>query len=147
MEPVKKRETSIIHETGGRRFKISRLSAYDGMYIGYTIMNNALPPMVAAMFAKEVPDAQMGNTPMTKAQFTALMRDVLGCIEEKLDAGLSPVLDESGNFAVIGLENDLGMVFELLVQALVFNYRDFFTEKLLPKLGAALGMTPPGTKT
>ena len=51
MPEMKMRKAYTLYEAGGRTFRIGRLSAYDGMYIGYQLLNNALlltPLLIAA---------------------------------------------------------------------------------------------------
>ena len=64
----------------------------------------------------------------------------------KLDGSWTPILAENGTFAVQGLEEDMSLVLALLVQAIKFNFADFFGETLLPILGGVLGMKPPDTQ-
>lgn len=152
MPEMKMRKAYTLYEAGGRTFRIGRLSAYDGMYIGYQLLNNALPPVVGALLAGEMgPAAAGGGEPMSKKQFRQLMTDVLSCVGEKLEANKldgswTPILAENGTFAVQGLEEDMSLVLALLVQAIKFNFADFFGETLLPILGGALGMKPPDTQ-
>ena len=153
MEEIRKREPFRLYDAGGRTFRIGRLSAYDGMYIGYQLLNNTLPSMVGPMLASEMGiQAAAGAPPMGKKQFRQLMEDILGCVGEKLEAnkldgGWTPILAEDGSFAVSDLEDNMSLVLDLLVQAIQFNFADFFAEKLLPILGGALGLIPPDTQT
>lgn len=142
MNVPKERALSKLIEIEGEHWQINKLSAYDGAYIGYTILNNALPPFVAQAVGGEVGKAAAAGPQMGKEQFTALMRDLLKACEKKLPAGFVAAVDANGEYQVPGLEYDLQLSLRLLVEVIRFNFSDFFVDGgLLESVAALFGMS------
>lgn len=135
MEPVKKRELYKNFEYGGRSWRIGKLDAMTGSYFAYKLMAEVLPMGIGQQAG--IPAPANAKT-MSKADFFDLQRDCLSVVYEMLPAGLTPVIDEKGNYGVVGLEHDAPTVLALTVQALSWNLLSFFDEKLLASLFEAL---------
>lgn len=133
---MEKRETSKVFDFGDRKWRIGKFDAFTGSYIAYKLMAEVLPMGLAQQV--DIPLPPGDAKPMSKADFFDLQRDCLGVCAELLDSGPTPVLNEQGNFGVIGLEHDAPTVLALTVQVLVFNVASFFDERLLTLLSGAM---------
>lgn len=143
--PVARARSKQI-DIGGEMWKIERLNAYDGAYLGYILLNNALPPMVSQALGGNMEEVASSGTPMSKAQFRQMMQDLLRATAKKMPAGWIQSVDEMGNFQVPELETDLVLCIRLIVEVIRFNFADFFTANgLLDSVGGLLGMSRQNT--
>jgi hypothetical protein len=126
-----KRETQKDFEFEGRHWIINKFDAMTGSYVAYRLMAEVLPMGIAAKVGIPMP---MGGKIMSKTDFFELQRDCLMACAENLSAGHIPVMNEEGNFGVVGLENDAKTVMILTIQVLTWNMADFFDEKLWTSL-------------
>ena len=139
------RETFKDVEIGKRNFRISKFDALTGSYIAYTLMTEALP---MGLNTKAGIPLSREMKLMSKQDFKELQISCLNVCEEKLPAGLQPIFDESGRWAVIGIEHDTAIVLTLTIQALMFNVKSFFDESLLTSLSEAFStMSLPPLQT
>jgi hypothetical protein len=83
----------------------------------------------------------LGNLP--EEDFKYIQGKCLRVCHESLSAGLTPVLNTNGSFAVMGLDEDTMTVMALTVHALVFNVKGFFTGSPLASLVGGLLNTSP----
>lgn len=141
------RATSKQIDINGQMWKIDKLSAYDGAYLGYILLNNALPPIISQALGSEMGEAAAKGEPMSKKQFRQLMQDLLKATALKMPSGWVQAVDELGNFQVPGLENDLVLCIRLVVEVIRFNFADFFADGgLLDSVGGLLGMSRSSTE-
>lgn len=135
-----------------RKFRINKFDARTGSYILYTVMSRFLPSILQLKSDAETitdmskvvnPEDIVSNIAMSEDEFSKLQTAALQVCEEILPAGVTPVLDTSGNFAVIGLEKEAVAVFVLTAQALVFNLSGFFGEDGLTSLLSGIQQVTP----
>ena len=118
--PVARARSKQI-DIGGEMWKIERLNAYDGAYLGYILLNNALPPMVSQALGGNMEEVTSSGAPMSKAQFRQMMQDLLRVTAKKMPAGW-------------------------IQEVIRFNFADFFTANgLLDSVGGLLGMSRQNT--
>lgn len=65
---------------------------------------------------------------VTEEEFIKFQKKCLSYCYEKLPAGDTKVIDEEGNFAVMGLDNQPSAVLALVLAVVVFNIQGFFDE-------------------
>lgn len=141
------RATSKQMDINGQMWKIDKLSAYDGAYLGYILLNNALPPMVSQALGGNMEEVTSSGAPMSKAQFRQMMQDLLRVTAKKMPAGWIQSVDEMGNFQLPELETDLVLCIRLVVEVIRFNFTDFFADGgLLDAVGGLLGMSRSSTE-
>lgn len=141
------RATSKQMDINGQMWKIDKLSAYDGAYLGYILLNNALPPIISQALGGQMGETAAKGEPMSKKQFRQLMQDLLRVAAVKLPSGWVQAVDELGNFQVPGLEIDLVLCIRLVVEVIRFNFTDFFADGgLLDAVGGLLGMSRSSTE-
>lgn len=135
-----------------RKFRINKFDARTGSYILYTVMSRFLPSILQLKSGAETitdmsktvnPEDIVSSIAMSEDEFSKLQTAALQVCEEILPAGVTPVLDTSGNFAVIGLEKEAVAVFVLTAQALVFNLSGFFGEDGLTSLLSGIQQVTP----
>lgn len=135
-----------------RKFRINKFDARTGSYILYTVMSRFLPSILQLKSGAETitdmskvvnPEDIVSSIAMSEGEFGKLQTEALRACEEILPAGVTPVLDTSGNFAVIGLEKEAVAVFVLTAQALVFNLSGFFGEDGLTSLLSGIQQVTP----
>lgn len=135
-----------------RKFRINKFDARTGSYILYTVMSRFLPSILQLKSGAETitdmskvvnPEDIVSSIAMSEEEFGKLQTEALRACEEILPAGVTPVLDTSGNFAVIGLEKEAVAVFVLTAQALVFNLSGFFGEDGLTSLLSGIQQVTP----
>ena len=145
MDKIENRATTKDIELNGRKFRIGKFDAFTGSYIAYTLMAEMMPGGL-----NKAVGAPQSNTAkkMSREDFSQLQKDCLNICAEVLPAGKTPIIDDSGKFAVIGLENDTATVLTLTIQVLIFNVTSFFDESLLASIAEAMsGMSLPGAPT
>ena len=119
-----------------REFRIYKFDALTGSYIAYTLMAEALPMGLHEKMGIPAPQGDIKK--MSREDFKALQMDCLKVCSEKLPAGIQPIFDEGGKWAVVGLETDTATVLALTIHALMFNVKSFFDESLLTSLSGAM---------
>lgn len=122
-------------------YTIKKFTARTGMQLARLIMAK-LAPIIPLLdtnkkTAEEIADdgklyATIGEllSTMTDADVDDLMQKCLSVCYVNLPAGLQPVMDETGNYGVDGLEYDLGTTLRLMVEAIKWGASDFFGENL-----------------
>jgi hypothetical protein len=138
-----KRETTKTVEVGGRKFRLGKFDALTGSYIAYKLTTELLPLGLSQKLGFDAPTERRA---MSRGDFRELQMDCLRLCGEILPAGVTPVINDDGTFAVEGLENDTGSVLVLTIQALAHNVQDFFDGDLLDSLSKGLpAFSPPAS--
>lgn len=133
------KEIEIPIDGKKRKFRINKFDARTGSYVLYTVMSKLLPSLSGLGVSAEENKSTnqqlikaltqtIGNLAMAPEEFRCLQDTALRACEEVLPAGLTPIIDSNGNYAVIGLEKEAQAVFVLTIQAVLFNLKGFFTE-------------------
>jgi hypothetical protein len=142
---MEKRQEIKEMEFNGRQFHIKKFDALTGSYIAYQLMAGILPMGLSDKIGAPKPK---NASVMGKQEFMDLQRDCLKVCYEVLPSGETPILDDNGNFAVIGMETDIKTILALTVTALTFNISGFFDESLLASLAGAISdIYPQDVKT
>lgn len=137
---MKEKLVEIEVEGKKRTFLVKKFDARTGSYVIYTVLNRLLPSILE--FAQpearqkleggthavtEMATKVLSSSTLSEAEFLDLQNKCLRVCYEVLPAGNTPVINTTGQYGVIGLEDDLVTVFRLTLEALVFNLRGFFT--------------------
>lgn len=133
------RQTEI--ELEGRQFILHKLPAAKSFALLVEILTKALPvSLIGGALEDFVPAGLLnaaGKQPVTAEELEALQLKLLQGVEEVLPAGPTAILDSQGHFKVPDLEDDMLLFGQLLVKAVGWQYKDFFTG-LLAKIGVTL---------
>lgn len=140
MGEIKKRITEKIIEVQERKFVIEKLDAQTGGFIAFTLLSRSVPSMISGAMGVALP--QTGTT-MSKKEWVELQKDILSCVSEKLPVGKTQIYNEQGNFAVLDMEKNAALLMRLTIDAVQFNFMDFFDANLWsgllpPELGLIL---------
>ena len=136
------KEKLVEIETDGKKrtFIVKKFDARTGSYVIYTVLNRLLPSILE--FAQpearqkltdgteavtEMATKVLTSSTLSEAEFLDLQNKCLRVCYEVLPAGNTPIITSTGQYGVIGLEDDLVTIFRLTLEALVFNLRGFFT--------------------
>lgn len=134
---VKKRETTSIYEVDGRRFEINAFDPMEGMYILTQVLSFILPLGITNSLKSQIKGSEKvlnetvsNNKMMPKADFINLQIDVLKSVYELYDTTgqKSPVVRDNGTYGVSNVT--IGLIAQLLIATLAFNFADFFDESL-----------------
>lgn len=141
-----------------RKFRIKKFSALTGGFMVIKLTGLLAPIFKKLDFSKlkDVKDpnqvdigsfnissimAELGS--ISEEDFSFVQSKCLQVCYEQLPAGSTPVLDSSGNFAVIGLEEDTMAALALVVHTLVFNLQGFFSGSPLASVLGGLSTSSP----
>ena len=136
---------------GKRKFRVNRFDAFTGSYILFTITEKVLPAVLASQGKNTKGEdafnfgdvVQKMRLALSREEFKALQLDCLRVCQEILPAGNMDVIGENGQFGVQGLENNMSIVLQLTIHALMFNMLDFFKESGLVSIATGiLGSKP-----
>lgn len=133
------RQTEI--ELEGRQFILHKLPAAKSFALLVEILTKALPiSLISSALDDLVPAGVLnaaGKQPVTAEELEALQLKLLQGVEEVLPAGPTAIVDSQGHFKVPDLEDDMLLFGQLLVKAVGWQYKNFFTG-ILSKLGITL---------
>lgn len=138
MADIKQRITEKTVPVQGREFYIEKMDAMTGCYIAMQLVTRSLPAGLSA--AMGIPAPATNNT-MSKSEFVELQKEILSCVSEKLPSGKVPVFDKAGNLAIIGMDTNAPLLMRLTIDAVQFNFMDFFDVSLWS------GLLPPELAT
>lgn len=128
-------------ELDGRQFILHKLPAARSYGLLVEILTKALPiGLISGALEDFVPAGLLnaaGKQPVTAEELEALQLKLLQGVEEILPAGSTAILDSQGHFKVAELEDDMLLFGQLLVKAVEWQYKDFFTG-ILDKIGVTL---------
>ena len=140
------RQAEKTVEIQGRKFTIRTFDAFTGAYIAFTLMEKMLPMGMEEKVVNTL-KAEGKNTElmlpqsralMTKGEFNSFVRDCLSVASEQLKGRDCPVLNKNGSWGVADIENNTMLVILLVINALLFNVADFFTDDGLKDLTSSL---------
>ena len=137
---MEKRELYREFQLAGRKWRVGKWDARTGSYWAHKFMTETPPQSIRKGLANV---GVFGSQAMNKADFFDLENDCLALVDEHLDAGWTPILNADGNFAVVGLEKEGGLVLLFVIQAMDFNLRSFFPEGGLASLASPLDTSQP----
>ncbi|MFA6876478.1 MAG: hypothetical protein WCQ87_07585 [Parabacteroides sp.] len=123
-----------------RKWRVKKFDALTGCYLAYQIMSQMLPGGLDKKIAgmSKLPE---GRAIMGEGEFKSLIIKCLSVCYELLPAGPAPVKRKDGTWGVIGIENDMGTVMALAINAIMFNVQGFFDGSALKDLQSSLADT------
>lgn len=128
-ENIKKREVSSELELYGRNFVIGSFNPLEGNYILMQLLTFILPFGIGDVLKTSL-GVNIGNSTrlMPKEEFKQLQIDILSVVKEVMpETGhKAPVIRPDGTFGVQDMT--MGLIINLLVATLAFNFKDFFGE-------------------
>ena len=148
---MSERVTVKMVDLQGRKFKIRKMDAMTGAYLLYTLMEKFLPLMLENQVKAGDGTLQdklpKDRQPMSKQEFTALVKDCLSCVREVTGAGEIPALNDNGTWRLNDVDHNTPLVLGLVIHSLVFNIGDFFAGGGLKELQSSLqGIFPAPIK-
>ncbi|EHN17022.1 phage tail assembly chaperone [Clostridium sporogenes] len=144
-------ETYKDIEINERKFRLNKMDARTGSYMLFKLMK-ILTPIFKNIKVDDTEDISLDDINLTdlmssifdlpEDEFRYIQDNCLKVVEEILPAGPAKVLDKYGNFSVLNIEFDTGLLMNLTIQSLIFNVKGFFggspltsiTEKLTTSL-------------
>ena len=75
---------------------------------------------------------------MTKAEFISFVKDCLSAVGEILPARTAPIINPNGTWGILDIQNNTLLTMLLVINVLVFNVSDFFSEDGLKELKQAM---------
>jgi hypothetical protein len=107
----------------GRKFVVGRFEALQGN----ALISKAIRILPSLGYG-EVLGLPNGGSPVDDDIFIDFQKKCLKYCYEDLQGGRMQVINSEGKFGVIGLENDGGTIFILVLAVIAFNAEDFFDE-------------------
>lgn len=144
-------------EINGRTFILKKMDARTGSYMLFKLMK-LLPPILEGInFEKlDLDNLDLGKLNLTRMlnpifelpedEFRYIQDNCLKVVDEMLGAGSQPVLNRNGEWGVLNIENDMGLVMNLTIQSLVFNLQGFFEGSPLSSLMTSLNLPQQNLK-
>ena len=136
------RETSKVVEIQGRKFEIKKFDAFTGGYIIFQLFEKFMPmglenkiPIQNSSLNEMLPQ---GRTSMTKVEFISFVKDCLSAVGEVLPARTAPIINPNGTWGILDIQNNTLLTMLLVINVLVFNVSDFFSEDGLKELKQAM---------
>jgi hypothetical protein len=124
-----------------RKFRVTKFDARTGSKVAFKLVNvvgNVVGDVLGSTKPEEISldFAKIGGAlaSISDTDFDYIQDACLKVTSEHLGAGLTPILNDNGSFAVLGLDHDTATVLALTVHALVFNVMDFFAESPLASI-------------
>ena len=124
---MEKRKVEDIYEIGGRKFVLKKFDPMLGNYILLQLFTMTLPFGLSDKI-NQVLDAsgQIGNNSrmISKEEFMSLQKDILSYVYERLEGRDAPLINNNGSYGVSDIT--IGILFQLLIAEIAFNFTDFF---------------------
>lgn len=128
-ENIAKREITSDIEIEGRKFIIGSFNPLDGNYILMQLLTFVLPLGIGDILKTKL-GTNIGSSTklMPKEEFKQLQIDILSVVKEVMPntGHKAPLVRPDGTFGVQDVT--MGLVINLLVATLAFNFKDFFAE-------------------
>ncbi|OPD28811.1 hypothetical protein AL713_17480 [Clostridium botulinum] len=130
-------------EINERKFRLNKMDARTGSYMLFNLMK-ILGPIFKNIKVDNIEDISLDDINLTdlvssifnlpEDEFRYIQDNCLKVVEELLPAGPAKVLDKHGNFGVMDIEFNTGLLMNLTIQSLVFNVKGFFEESPLTSI-------------
>lgn len=122
---MEKRKIEDIYEIDGRKFVLKKFDPMLGNYILLQIASMTLPFGLSDKINDMIGMGKQSNLKiMGKQDFMELQKDILSNVYERLEGRDAPLLNNNGSYGVSDVT--MGIVFQLLVAEIAFNFVDFF---------------------
>ncbi|MBE1304568.1 hypothetical protein G4W71_11100 [Clostridium botulinum] len=136
-------ETCKDIEINERKFRLNKMDARTGSYMLFNLMK-ILGPIFKNIKVDNIEDISLDDINLTdlvssifnlpENEFRYIQDNCLKVVEELLPAGPAKILDKYGNFGVMDIEFNTGLLMNLTIQSLVFNVKGFFEESPLTSI-------------
>ncbi|NFK79002.1 hypothetical protein FDA95_10365 [Clostridium botulinum] len=130
-------------EINERKFRLNKMDARTGSYMLFNLMK-ILGPIFKNIKVDNIEDISLDDINLTdlvssifnlpEDEFRYIQDNCLKVVEELLPAGPAKILDKYGNFGVMDIEFNTGLLMSLTIQSLVFNVKGFFEESPLTSI-------------
>lgn len=137
-------------DIGERSWRIQKFDARLGSYILFKFLG-IISPIFGnlATDVKSVSDVKIdftkalaGIVSLSEEDFHFIQDSCLKVCCEKLPSGFVDVLNSDGTFGVMNVADDIGLVMQLTIHALIFNVQGFFGESLLNSFPGLAAIIP-----
>lgn len=122
-------------EINNRKFRLKKMDARTGSYMLFKLVK-ILTPIFKNLKIDNLDDISLDDLNITdlmssifdlpEEEFRYVQDNCLKVVEELLPAGPARVLDKHGNYGVLDVEFNTGLLMNLTIQSLVFNVTGFF---------------------
>jgi hypothetical protein len=136
-------EKTKVIDIDGRKFVLHKLPAARAYAVLVEIITKALPPGLMGIALEDFLPAALvrgggggEKKQMSIDEFEALEIQIMRAVSERLAVD-TPVVDKAGHFQAPDIEHDMLLFGRLLLEALKFQYTDFF-DALLRSLGSQI---------
>lgn len=140
---MEKRKVEDIYEIGGRKFVLKKFDPMLGNYILLQLFTMTLPFGLSAKINQALAaDGKIGDSGshmMSKDEFMNLQKDILSHVYERLEGRDAPLINNNGSYGVSNIT--MGIIFQLLVAEIAFNFMDFFGDLGLSNIFTSLSDT------
>lgn len=130
-------------EVKERKFRLNKMDARTGSYMLFKLMK-ILTPIFKNIKLDDNKEFNLDDINLTELissifdlpenEFRYIQDNCLQVAEEVLPAGPAKVLDKYGNYGVMNIEFDTGLLMVLTVHSLIFNVSGFFGESPLTSI-------------
>ena len=124
---MEKRKVEDIYEIGGRKFVLKKFDPMLGNYILLQLFTMTLPFGLSDKINQALDaSGQIGNNSrmISKEEFMSLQKDILSYVYERLEGRDAPLINNNGSYGVSDIT--MGILFQLLIAEIAFNFTDFF---------------------
>lgn len=122
-------------EISERKFRLNKMDAQTGSYMLFKVMG-IIGPIFKRMKVEDlenftadklnIADVIEALCSLSEKDFRYIQENCLKIVEEILPAGPARILDKYGNYGVLNIEFNTGLIMALTVHSLIFNVQGFF---------------------
>ena len=131
---IKNHQTYDYFDIEDRKFKLNAYDPIEGNYLLIQILTFVMPLGIGSVLksklgkgTESIPTDMMSGKLMSKEDFTNLEKDILKTVEECYPSNqTSPVIRENGTYGITDIS--MGLIIQLLIASLAFNFKDFFED-------------------
>lgn len=122
-------------EISERKFRLNKMDAQTGSFMLFKVIG-IIKPIFKNMKVEDLEDFTADKLniadviealcSLSEKDFRYIQENCLKIVEEILPAGPTRVLDKYGNYGVLNIEFNTGLIMALTVHSLIFNVQGFF---------------------
>lgn len=142
-------------EINNRKFRLKKMDARTGSYMLFKLVK-ILTPIFKNLKIDNLDDIKIDDLnlmdlmssifDLPEEEFRYVQDNCLKVVEELLPAGPARVLDKHGNYGVLDVEFNTGLLMNLTIQSLVFNVAGFFEGSPLSSIIKGLNISQLNSK-
>ena len=139
-------------EINGRKFRLNKMDARTGSYMLFKLIK-ILTPIYKNIKIDNIEELNLDDINLTELmssifdlpeeEFRYIQDNCLRVVEEILPAGPAKVFDKYGNYGVLDIEFNTGLLMDLTIQSLIFNVQGFFEGSPLSSIVKGLNISQP----